>query len=493
MSGTEPPAPSLARLGTPQGRWIITGMVLGSTATFLSATVTNVALPSIGDALDSDLAGLQWVVTAYLLALASLILPAGSAGDILGRRRLFLAGIGVFSAASLACALSPTLPLLIAARLLQGAGAALMTPASLAIIDASFRPDDRSKAIATWASGSAMAAAAGPLLGGYLVDVLNWRWIFLLPLLLVAGATIVTLRHVPETRDQTLGRHVDLPSTALALVAVAGVAYALVQGPVDGFTPGVAVAAGVLGIVAVVGFGITQFRRRDPMVPPRLFRSVQFSGANTFTILIYSAIGGAFFFTAIHFQISLGYTALAAGAALVPMNLVMLLGSARAGALSARFGPRWPVTAGPMMAAGGLATLAMVSPGSSYIPHVLPGVLLLGLGMAATLGPLTASVFGAVPEGDVGIASAVNNAVARMGGLLGVAFLPYAAGVSTAGDDTGFADGYRTAMLVAAGLCFLCALIGYLTIKIRADVHTDHQTSPTSGCVQRSLPARGSR
>ena len=465
-------------------------MVLGSTATFLSATVTNIALPSVGDALGSDFAGLQWVVTAYLLALASLILPAGSAGDILGRRRIFLVGIGVFAVASLACALSPTLPVLIAARLMQGAGAALMTPASLAIIDASFHPDDRSKAIATWASGSAMAAAAGPLLGGYLVDVLDWRWIFLLPLLLIAGATVVTLRHVPETHDDTLGRHLDLPSSGLALVAVAGVVYALVQGPVNGFTTTGVVAAGVVGGAAAVGFGIAQLRRRDPLVPPRLFRSVQFSGANTFTILIYCAIGGAFFFTAIHFQTTLGYTALAAGAALVPMNLVMFFGAPRAGALSARYGPRWPVTVGPVLSAGGLATLAMVDAGGSYLRDILPGVLLLGLGMATTVGPLTASVFGAVPEGDVGIASAVNNAVARMGALLGVAFLPYAAGMSTTGDATGFAEGYQTAMLIAVGLCLVCAVIGNLTISRHVDIHTDHQASPTSGCVLRSLPAR---
>jgi EmrB/QacA subfamily drug resistance transporter len=488
MTGTEPlpSVPSFARLGTTQGRWIIGGAVLYSGIAFLSATVTNVALPSIGADLGSELAGLQWVVTAYLLAVASLILPGGSASDIFGRRRMLMIGIGVFAVGSLACVLSPTLPVLIAARLVAGAGAALMTPASLAIVDASFHPDDRSKAIAVWASGSAIAAGLGPLVGGYLVDALHWRWIFVLPLLVVAVAA-VGLRHIPETRGDSLGRHLDLPSAGLALLAVAGLVYAVVQGPVDGFTAPSTVAAAAVGGVAGAGFVLAQFRRRDPMVPLRLFRSRQFSGANLFTVLAYCAIGGSFFFCAVHFQTSLGYTALAAGAAMLPVNVMMFVGSPRAGALSARYGPRWFVTVGPVVAAGGLATLAMVGAGDSYVGIVLPGTLLLGTGLAIMVGPLTASVFGAVSEHDVGIASGVNNAIARLGGLMGVAFLPYAAGVS-GGDVASFSASYRPAMLIAAGLCVVCALVGYLTISRHVALHTHQQVSPTAECVVRSLP-----
>lgn len=490
MTGTEQlsASSSMARLDTRQGRWIVTGMVLGFAVTFLSATVTNIALPSIGADLGTDLAGLQWVVSAYLLALASLLLPAGSAGDILGRRKTFLAGIGIFAMGSLACAVSPTLLVLVIARLVQGAGAALMTSANLAIIDASFHPDDRSQAITTWVSGSALAASAGPLLGGFVVDAISWRWIFLAPLPLVA-ATIIAARQVPETRDDTLGRHLDLPSAALALMAVAGIVFAIVQGPVDGFTELSVVAAGAVGGLAAVGFVIAQRRRSDPMVPPRLFRSTQFSGVNVFTLLVDCAVGAVFFFTAIQFQVSFGYTALAAGAALLPMNFVMIVGSPRAGALASRYGPRWLVTTGPVVAAGGLVALALVGDGDSYILGVLPGVLLLGLGLATMVGPLTASVFGAVAERDVGMASAVNNAVAKTGSLLAVALLPAAAGVSNAADAAGFSDGYQRAMLIAAGLFVVSAFIGGGTIgRCVARVHTAQQAGPTSGCVQRSLP-----
>ncbi len=409
------------RLGTREGRWVIVAMVLGSAVTFLSATVVNVALPAIQEDLDADLAGLQWVTNGYLVTLSALLLTGGSAGDTYGRRRIFLGGMGIFLVGAVVCTAAPTLQVLIGGRLLQGVGAALMTPASLAIIDASFHPDDQSRAIASWASGSALASSLGPFVGGFLVDEVSWRWIFLIIVPFAAVSVWATTRHVPETRDARRTRRLDLIGSTLAVVAVGGVVYALVQGPVVGWSDPVVLAAGAAGVAGGIAFVSSQRRERDPMLPLRLFASRQFSGANVFTLVVYFAIGGAFFFTALQFQTGLGYSALAAGAALVPMNIVMVIGSPRAGELAGRIGPRALVTAGPLLVAGALVWMSRIGAGDRYAVDILPPVLLMGAGLATMVAPLTASVLGAVSHSDVGIASAVNNAVARTAGLLATA------------------------------------------------------------------------
>lgn len=484
---TEARGPGLRLESTP-GRLVVAAMVLGSTVTFISATVVNVALPRVAEDLDAGLANLQWVVSGYLLALAALVLPAGSAGDIFGRRRIFQAGVAVFAVGGLAAALAPGVQALIAARILQGTGAAAMTPASLAIIDASFDPVDRGRAVGVWASGSALAASVGPFVGGYLVDAASWRWVFLVPLPLAAAAAFLTAKWVPETRDDALGRHLDLPGTALVVVAIGGLVLTLVQGPADGWNDPLVLSAAAASAVASAAFVVSQRRRRDPMLPLRLFSDRQFSGANVYTMLVYFAVGGSFFFTAIHFQTALGYTALAAGAALVPLNLIMLVGSPRAGAASGRFGPRWLVTAGPLVMAAGLVVLGLVAAGDSYLTDVLPGVLLLGAGLATMVAPLTSSVFAAVADRDVGIASAVNNAVARTGGLIATAALPFLAGAGSDITDGTFGEAYQRALLTTAGLCIVAAAIGAATIGRCVAVHTYQQPSPTAGCSQRSRP-----
>jgi EmrB/QacA subfamily drug resistance transporter len=476
------------RLATREGKWVVAGMVLGSAVTYVSATVVNVALPAIGDDLHADLAGLQWVTNAYLMTLAALVLTGGSAGDIFGRRRVFLIGVIGFMAASVLCAAAPNLQLLIAGRLVQGVGAALMTPASLAIIDASFDPEDKTRAIAAWASGSALASSVGPFAGGWIVDAAGWRWVFLITLPLAAFTVWATIAHVPESRDGSAGRRLDMVGSALAVVAVAGVVYALVQGPEQGWRNGTVIGAAVTGTVAGAAFILSQQRERDPMLPLRLFLSRQFSGANLYTLLVYLAISGAFFFLALQLQTVLGYSALEAGAGLVPLNVVMVLGAPKAGALAGRVGARPLVTSGSVVMAVAFAWMSRIGPGAHYLAEVLPPVLVLGAGMALMVAPLTSSVLGSVEPHDVGIASAVNNAVARTGGLLATAALPFAAGLSGKVDAAAFDDGYQRALLMCAGLCTIGAAIAAATIGRGVATHTTVPSTPTSGCDQRSLP-----
>jgi EmrB/QacA subfamily drug resistance transporter len=474
------------RFGTPAGRWVIAGMVLGSAATFVSATVVNVALPSIGEDLGVQFGGLQWIINGYLLTLSALVLLAGSAGDIYGRRRMFLWGCTVFGVASLLCAVSPNITWLVVARMLQGLGAAAMTPASLAIVDASFHPDDKSRAIGSWAGGSALASAAGPFVGGWLVDVFSWRWVFLVVLPLLAGGVFATLRHVPESRDNTAGRHLDYPGAGSGALAVAGLAYVLTQGPRDGWTNTIVVLAAAITAASTILFALIERSRRDPMLPFPLFTSTQFSGANLVTLLMYFAIGGVMFFTALAFQTIGGYSALQAGAALVPASIIMILGSGYSGQLSAKYGPRWLVTVGPLLVAVATVLLAQVDADSRYLIDILPAALLLGVGFATFVPPLTASVMAAVPPHEVGIGSAINNAVARTAGLLATAVVPLVAGVSGTLD----AQGYQRGLLLCAVLAVIAAVIGAATIGRCVATHTPQQAVPLAGCLQRSLPTR---
>ncbi len=479
----------MVRLGTAEGRWVILGMVLGSAATFLNATVVNIALPSISDDLGADLAGLQWVVNGYLVALSALVLVGGSAGDIYGRKRVFLYGLGIFTLSSLACALAGSLTQLVVARVVQGVGAAAMTPASLAIVDASFVEEDRSQAVGAWASGSALAAGLGPFLGGWLVDAVDWRWVFVLSIPLSLASAVATVLHVPESRDDRPGRHLDLTGAALAAAAISGLVYALVQAPNDGWLDPLVFICLVIGIGATGLFLATQRSIDDPMLPLRLFAVRQFSGTNLLTLSTYLAIGGAFFFLAIQLQTGLGYTALEAGAATVPVTVLMVIGSPIAGRISATNGPRLLLTAGPVIAALGMLGFTRVDEGAGYLTTVLPAVLVLGVGLAVMVAPLTASVLASVDPTDVGVASAVNNAVARVGGLLATSMLPLLAGITGDIGGPSFVDGFDRAMIIAAGLSLVGGVIGYVTVDRCVATHTDVPAGPTAGCVQRSLPA----
>ncbi|WP_331272342.1 MFS transporter [Motilibacter aurantiacus] len=466
------------RYGTSQARWVLFVTILGSGMAFLDGTIVNVALPRIGADLDAGLAGLQWTVNAYTLTLAALILLAGALGDRFGRRRVFVVGVVWFALTSAACGLAPDINSLVAARALQGVGAALLTPGSLAILQASFAREDRARAIGAWSGLGGIAGAIGPLLGGWLVETASWRWAFLINVPL-AVAVVLAARHVPESRDAGRTGGLDLPGAVLAALALAGTTYGLTLWPEDGASAAVLAALG-LGLAALVGFVLRERAAQDPMLPLGLFASREFTASNLVTFAVYAALGGVFLLLVLELQVVTGLGPVAAGSALLPVTLVMLLLSARMGALSARTGPRLPMAAGPGLAAVGTVLLAGVGEDASYARDVLPGVLLFGLGLAVTVAPLTATVLGSVEDRFAGTASGVNNAVARAAGLLAVAALPLAVGLS--GDDysdpAALAPPYRTAMLVCAGLLAAGGAIAAVTVPGRPRVQAPAQATP---------------
>ena len=454
------------RYRTPAGRGVLLAAVLGSGIAFLDATVVNVALPAIDADLGAGLSGLQWVVDAYLLTLSAFLLLGGSLGDLYGRRRVFVAGLVGFGLASIACGVAPTTATLIVARALQGLAAALLVPGSLAMISASFAEEDRSEVIGAWAGLTGVASAVGPLLGGWLVDAVSWRLVFLINPPIAAIAVVVALRRVPETRDDTAGRRVDLPGALVAALGLGGITAALIEGPVRGWGDAMVATAAVVGAVALVAFVVVEARTADPMLPLAVFRSRQFSGANVTTFAVYAALGGALFLVVLELQTVLGYSPLAAGAALLPITVLLLLLSPSAGRLADRIGPRWPMTVGPVVAAAGLGLLAGVGPGSTYLTGVLPGVVVFGLGLSLTVTPLTSAALAAVERRHAGIASGVNNAVARVAGLLAVALLPVVSGLAAQGlDPESFTAGYRRALWLAAALCAAGGLVAAAMIS----------------------------
>ncbi|HEV7213472.1 MAG TPA: MFS transporter [Blastococcus sp.] len=462
------PSQQPVALGTPAGRWLVLVTVLASGMAFLDATAVNVALPSIGRELGSTLSGLQWTVTAYTLTLAALILLGGALGDRFGRRRVFLIGVAWFATASLVCGLAQTTGQLVVARAVQGVGGALLTPGSLALIQSSFRPGDRARAIGLWSALAGIAGLIGPFLGGLLVDAASWRLVFLLNVPL-AVVVLVAGRHVPESRDEEAQGRFDVAGAVLGAVALGGITYALITGGESLARADVAVSAAV-GVAAAVAFVLRERRTAHPMLPPRLFADRQFTGANVATLAIYGALGGGSLFLILQLQTVLGYPAATAGAAMLPSILLITLLSPRAGALATRIGPRLPMTIGPLITSAGALWLTGVNGSAPYWIEVLPGSLLQGLGMATTVAPLTATVLGSAPDTLAGIASGVNNAVARAGQLLAVAALPVAVGLS--GTDytnpAAFTSGFRIAMLICAALFALGGAVSWATI--RADV-----------------------
>jgi EmrB/QacA subfamily drug resistance transporter len=445
---------------------VLAATVLGSAMASLDATVVNVALPAIGRALHTGVSGLQWVVSGYLLTLASFILLGGSLGDRYGRRRLFRAGVVWFSVASLACGAAPTLGLLIAARALQGVGAALLTPGSLAIIEATFAADDRARAVGAWSALGGMATAIGPFAGGWLVSAVSWRLIFLLNLPL-AALVVTAARHIPEPPETVPPGPLDTQGALAGVVALGGITYALVQARSD---PGPAAVAGMVGVLGVVAFILVERDNPNAMLPLDLFRSTTFAVANLVTLVVYAALTGVFFLLAVALQQAVGYSPVAAGAALIPITLIMLTLSSRAGALAQRIGPRLPMSAGPLIVAAGLLGLVRVGPGARYVTDVLPGVIVLGLGLALTVAPLTATVLAAVDVTRAGIASGVNNAVARAAGLLAVAVLPVVAGIDEQryADPVGLATGFHRAVVLSAVLAAAGGVIAWVGLDPRS-------------------------
>ncbi len=447
------------------GRWLIAVTVAGSGMAFLDGTVVNVALPDIGRDLNASTSALQWILNGYLLTLASLILLGGSLGDRLGRRRVFQVGVALFTLASAGCAAAPNVELLIVARLVQGIGGALLTPGSLAIIEASFRPSDRARAIGAWSGLGGVATAFGPLLGGWLIGVISWRAIFLINLPIGVFVAWAAQDHVPESRDPTATGRLDLAGAALAAIGLGGTTYALIEAPEGGGAAVVATA--VIGIGALIGFFWQEHRSASPMLPLGIFRSRQFSAANGVTFVVYAALGVVFFLLVSFLQISLGYTPIEAGASTLPVTALMLVGSARAGELAQRIGPRIPLTVGPLIIAAGMLLMLRINPGDSYVATVLPAVIVFGLGLTFVVAPVTATVLAAVDSSHSGIASGVNNAVARVAGLLAVAVIPLLAGLT--GDKfyepQQMTHGFHVGMAICAGLALLGSVVAWTTIS----------------------------
>ena len=451
-------------MGTPTGRAVIAAATLGSGMTLLDGTVVNVALRTIGAELDADLPQLQWISNGYLLSMTSLILLGGSLGDHFGRRRIFVIGTVWFAAASLLCGLATTPEVLIAARILQGLGGGLLTPGSLAIIQTVFVRDDRPPAIGAWSGLGGIAAAVGPFVGGGLLELASWRWIFLINLPLAVVTLWIALRHVPETRDPTATRQFDVPGAALAMLALAGLTYGLIE---VGSAP--ALLAAVLGVVAAVAWVRVERRAPEPMLPLGIFRNRTFSAANAMTLLVYAALGAVLFFLVLQLQTVTGYGPLAAGVATLPITICMLLFASRGGRYSARAGPRIPLTFGPIVMGIGTAWLVTVDADASYVTTVLPGLTVFGLGLSLTVAPLTATVLAAAPEEHAGLASGVSNAVARSGSLLSVAALPPLVGLSGEqyADPVALAAAYPVAIWSCAGLLVLGGAISWVLIPPR--------------------------
>ncbi|MFJ8209609.1 MFS transporter [Streptomyces sp. NPDC096033] len=472
--GTPPPPPEVPSpaagaepgvvLRSARGRWVLLATVLGSSMALLDSTVVNVALPRIGRDLGADLAVLQWTVNAYLLTLAGLILVGGALGDRFGRRRIFVLGVVWFAVGSLLCGIAPNAGVLIGARALQGVGGALLTPGSLALIQGSIRAGDRGRAVGLWSGFGGVGAAVGPFLGGWLVDGPGWRWVFLLNVPVAAVCVPVALRHVPESKDPQAGGRFDVAGAVLGASSLALVTYALIEAL---SATGAVIAAGVGGALLAAAFVYVEQRRQHPMVPPDVFASRQFTAVNLVTLCVYAALGGFFFLVVLQLQVVSGYSALGAGAALLPTTVLMLLLSARAGALGERIGPRIPLTVGPLVCAAGMLLTLRVGPQASYVGDVLPAMAVLGLGLAALVAPLTATVLAALDPGRAGLASGINNAAARAAGLIAVAALPLLAGM---GPDAYLSAGafdaaYGRAIAWCAGLMVAGAALAWATVR----------------------------
>lgn len=453
------------RTGTAAGRWVLFTTVLGSGLVMIDGTVVNVALDAIGTEFGAGFSGLQWTINGYTLTLASLILLGGSLGDRYGRRRVFLVGVVWFALASLMCGLAPNIETLIAARALQGVGGALLTPGSLALISASFHGPDRATAVGAWSGLGGIAGAIGPFLGGWLVEW-TWRAVFLINLPLAALIVAVALRHVPESRDPDSAPGLDVSGTVLAVVGLGALTYSLTGLGESGPTPALIVGL-VVGVTALVAFVLVERRSRHPLVPPALFANRTFSAANAVTLLIYGALGVVFLLLVLQLQTVAGFSPLAAGTALLPVTGVMLVFSARAGALAGRIGPRLLLTIGPLVSAGGLLLMLRVDSSTSWPLDVLPAVLVFGAGLAITVAPLTATVLDAAPDRYAGSASGVNNAVARAAGLLAVAIIPGLAGIGGADytDPAAFDSGFRTSMIIGAGLLAGASVVAFALIR----------------------------
>jgi EmrB/QacA subfamily drug resistance transporter len=489
---TDTAEPGGLRLKSARGRWVVTATVLGSGMAALDATVVGIALPAIGRDFHAGVAGLQWVVDAYTLTLAGLLLLGGTLGDSYGRRRMFVIGTVWFAVASLLCGLAPDAAVLIAARALQGVGGALLTPGSLAILQASFAEDERSAAIGAWSGLGGIATAAGPFLGGWLIGAVSWRLVFFINLPLAVAVVAISARHVPETRAPGPVPRLDVRGAACISGALTGITYGLIAASSYGWGSVQVLVPLAVGVLLLGLFILVEDRESQPMLPLGVFRSRQFSAANAVTFVVYAALGGVLFLVPTVLQVVRGYSPLQAGTALLPVTVIMLALSSRSGALAARIGPRLQMTAGPLVIAASFALFIRIGGSGDYLTAVLPAVVVFGFGVAINVAPLTATALAAAPADHAGIASAVNNDVARAAGLIAVAVLPALSGIT--GDSylhpVALAHGFRTAALIGAGFCVAGGVLAAATIRNPTRAKRAEATPLESHCGLEAPPLR---
>ena len=477
-------------LRSPRGSIALTATVAASSMAMLDATIVNVALPHIGEEFHASVSALQWVLTGYLLALASLILLGGALGDRFGRRRVFLIGTIWFAVASLMSGAAPSIEVLVVARVLQGIGGALLTPGSLAILQASFRESDRAKAVGAWSGLGGVAGAIGPFVGGALVGGPGWRWAFLINLP-VAALVVVCARAIPESHDPHPAP-IDFTGAVLGIVALGSSTLAFTEAGPRGWSDPLVMGAGAISIVSAAAFVWWIMRARSPLVPPALFRSRNFTVMNFATALLYAALGVTFFLVAYELQVAAGWTALEAGTALLPVTILMLVGSAPSGALAQRIGPRLQLTVGPLLAAAGLLLLTRIGPSASWPTDVLPGALVFGLGLVTFVAPLTATVMSSADPDHVSIASGVNNAIARAANLFAVAIIPVLAGLTAASGAAEITHSFRVSLTIAAGVAAAASPLCFfgLSSRARAPRTTRRTYCPVDGSPLQPDPAR---
>ena len=458
------PVDAQIELGTAAGRWVLVATILGSSLAGIDGTVVGIALPTIGHDLGASFADLQWTVSAYTLTLASLILWGGAVGDSLGHRRTFVWGAVAFTAASGLCAAAPGIQTLILARAVQGIGGALLTPASLAIIESDFAVGDRARAVGTWAGFSGVATAAAPFVGGWILAVASWRWVFIVNIPLAAVVIALALRHVPDSRGDLVAGHrsgaSDWQGAALTAVGLGALTWAALgsSGHASGTARWVAL---VVGLAALASFVVAERRSQHPLVPLELFADRSFSVTNAVTFVLYGAIGCYFFLLVIALQVIAGFSPLAAGTATLPVTVLTLLLSARSGELASQIGPRVQMSVGPLLCAIGVLFTLRLSSASSYWSDVLPAVCIFGLGLATFVAPLTSTALSSAPDRNAGVASGVNNAVARSGTLLAVAVVPVLTGLtgSAYSDATSLMNPFRASLTVIALLLLIGAAL----------------------------------
>ncbi len=495
MSQTAAPAaasPPGLRMSTAHGRWVVTATVLGSGMAALDATVVGIALPTIGRDFHTGVTALQWVVDAYTLTLAGLLLLGGTLGDSFGRRKVFVIGTVWFAVASLLCGLAPDVGVLIAARALQGVGGALLTPGSLAILQASFAEQDRPAAIGAWSGLGGVATAVGPFLGGWLISAVSWRLVFFINLPLAVAVVVIAARHVPETKSPGPVPKLDVRGAACISGGLAGITYGLIQASAYGWGSVQVLVPLAAGAVLFGLFILVEATAPAPMLPLSVFASRQFSAANAVTFVVYAALGGLLFLVPTVLQVVHGYSPLEAGTALLPVTFIMLLLSSRSGALAARIGPRLQMSAGPLVIAASFLLFSRIGGAGDYWTAVLPAVVTFGFGVAIMVAPLTSTALAAAPADHAGVASAVNNDVARAAGLVAVAVLPALAGISGESylHPALLAHGFRNAALIAAVFCAAGGVLAAVTIRNPGRVKREQTTPRGSYCALEGTPLR---